>query len=277
MSDLTRPKRARIIAVTNQKGGVGKTTTTINLCAAMAEIGLKTMLIDLDPQGNASTGLGVEVEQREYNTYDLLLGEIPLQDIVQKTDVKGVLIVPATIDLSSADIELFSNKNRSFLLRDALHQPAIDQYDLDYILIDCPPSLNLLTVNAMVAAYSILVPLQSEFFALEGLSQLMLTVREVRQAANKNLRIEGIVLTMFDSRNRLSQQVEDDARQNMGEVVFKTIIPRNVRVSEAPSFAMPVLEYDPKSKGSLAYRQLANELVSRNAAVENSMRGRDGE
>lgn len=277
MSDLTRPKRARIIAVTNQKGGVGKTTTTINLCAAMAEIGLKTMLIDLDPQGNASTGLGVEVEQREYNTYDLLLGEIPLQDIVQKTDVKGVLIVPATIDLSSADIELFSNKNRSFLLRDALHQPAIDQYDLDYILIDCPPSLNLLTVNAMVAADSILVPLQSEFFALEGLSQLMLTVREVRQAANKNLRIEGIVLTMFDSRNRLSQQVEDDARQNMGEVVFKTIIPRNVRVSEAPSFAMPVLEYDPKSKGSLAYRQLANELVSRNAAVENSMRGRDGE
>lgn len=276
MSDPTRPKRARIIAVTNQKGGVGKTTTTINLCAAMAEIGLKTLLIDLDPQGNASTGLGIMAEQRDYNTYDLLLGEASLQDVVQKTDVKGLLIVPATTDLSSADIELYSNKNRSFLLREALRQSAMDEYDLDYILIDCPPSLNLLTVNAMVAADSILVPLQSEFFALEGLSQLMLTVREVRQTAQTNLRIEGVVLTMYDSRNRLSKQVEDDARENMGEMVFKTIIPRNVRVSEAPSFAMPVLEYDPKSKGSLAYRKLANELVSRNAAVEKAKGGRNG-
>lgn len=276
MSDPTRPKRARIIAVTNQKGGVGKTTTTINLCAAMAEIGLKTLLIDLDPQGNASTGLGIMAEQRDHNTYDLLLGEASLQDVVQETDVKGLLIVPATTDLSSADIELYSNKNRSFLLREALRQSAMDEYDLDYILIDCPPSLNLLTVNAMVAADSILVPLQSEFFALEGLSQLMLTVREVRQTAQTNLRIEGVVLTMYDSRNRLSKQVEDDARENMGEMVFKTIIPRNVRVSEAPSFAMPVLEYDPKSKGSLAYRKLANELVSRNAAVEKAKGGRNG-
>ncbi|MCF6314817.1 MAG: AAA family ATPase [Marinosulfonomonas sp.] len=269
MSDLTRPTGPRIIAVANQKGGVGKTTTTINLGAALAADGFSVLLVDLDPQGNASTGLGVEVSQREYNTYDLLLGEVPLEDIVQESDVKGLLIVPATTGLSSADIELISNEKRSFLLYDALRQPAIDQYNLDIILIDCPPSLNLLTVNAMVSANSILVPLQSEFFALEGLSQLMLTIREVRQTANANLRIEGIVLTMYDSRNRLSQQVEADARENLGDLVFKTIIPRNVRVSEAPSFAMPVIEYDPASKGARAYRQLAKELVANNSMIIN--------
>lgn len=270
MSDPTRPKGPRIIAVANQKGGVGKTTTTINLGAALAEIGFNVLLIDLDPQGNASTGLGIEVSQRDLNTYDLLLGDVPLIDIVQKSDVDGLLIVPATTDLSSADIELISNEKRSFLLYDALRQPAIDQYNLDYVLIDCPPSLNLLTVNAMVSANSILVPLQSEFFALEGLSQLMLTVREVRETANANLRIEGVVLTMYDSRNRLSQQVEDDARENLGELVFKTIIPRNVRLSEAPSFAMPVIEYDPTSKGALAYRALAKELAANNSMIPNA-------
>ena len=265
MSDPTRPKGPRIIAVANQKGGVGKTTTTINLGAALAADGFNVLLIDLDPQGNASTGLGVEASQREYNTYDLLLGDVPLEDIVQESDVEGLLIVPATTDLSSADIELISNEKRSFLLYDALRQPAIDQYNLDIILIDCPPSLNLLTVNAMVSANSILVPLQSEFFALEGLSQLMLTIRDVRQTANASLRIEGVVLTMYDSRNRLSQQVEADARDNLGDLVFKTIIPRNVRVSEAPSFAMPVIEYDPTSKGARAYRQLAKELAANNS------------
>ncbi|PIE14979.1 MAG: chromosome partitioning protein ParA [Rhodobacterales bacterium] len=263
MSDPTRPKGPRIIAVANQKGGVGKTTTSINLGAALVRDGFNVLLVDLDPQGNASTGLGVELSDRDYNTYDLLLGDAPLQEVIKESDIEGFWIVPATTDLSSADIELISNEKRSYLLYDALRQPAIDQYNLDYILIDCPPSLNLLTANAMVAANSVLIPLQSEFFALEGLSQLMLTVREVRQTANKNLRIEGVVLTMYDGRNRLSQQVEEDARENLGELVFKTVIPRNVRVSEAPSFAMPVTEYDPDSKGSQAYSQLAKELSAK--------------
>ena len=180
--------------------------------------------------------------------------------------MEGLLIVPATVDLSSADLELISNEKRSYLLHDALRQTQMDGFDLDYILIDCPPSLNLLTVNAMIAAHSVLVPLQSEFFALEGLSQLMLTIREVRQGGNKDLRIEGIVLTMYDQRNNLSQQVEQDARDNLGELVFKTRIPRNVRVSEAPSFAMPVLSYDSASKGEQAYRELAREILEKNTA-----------
>lgn len=263
MSDPTRPEGPRIISVTNQKGGVGKTTTTINLGAALASEGYKVLLVDLDPQGNASTGLGVDAADRDFNTYDLLLGEIPLEDVIQNSSVDGLLIVPATTDLSSADIELISNEKRSFLLYDALRQPAIDEYGLDYILIDCPPSLNLLTVNAMVASNSVLIPLQSEFFALEGLSQLLLTVREVRQTANNGLRIEGVVLTMYDSRNRLSQQVEADARDNLGDLVFTTIIPRNVRISEAPSFGMPVTTYDSKSKGSIAYHKLAKELIGK--------------
>ena len=267
MSDPTRPKSPKIIAVANQKGGVGKTTTTINLGAALAETGCRVLIVDLDPQGNASTGLGVERENREFTTYDLLLEEIELSDVIYRTDDDKLFIIPATVDLSSADMELISNEKRSFLLHDALRQPAMDQFAFDYILIDCPPSLNLLTVNAMVAAHSVLVPLQSEFFALEGLSQLMLTVREVRQTANPNLRIAGIVLTMFDVRNNLSSQVEDDARENLGELVFETRIPRNIRVSEAPSYAMPVLKYDATSKGSIAYRDLAEELIRNNASA----------
>ena len=263
MSDPTRPPGPKIIAVANQKGGVGKTTTTINLGAALAEQGCRVLVVDLDPQGNASTGLGIETDDREYTTYDLILGDATVSDVVQETENGNLLIVPATVDLSSADIELISNEKRSFLLHDALRQHAMDALDLDYILIDCPPSLNLLTVNAMVAAHSVLVPLQSEFFALEGLSQLMLTVREVRQTANPNLRIEGIVLTMYDGRNNLSQQVEADARDNLGDLVFQTIIPRNVRVSEAPSYAMSVLNYDSESKGAQAYRALAQEMLGK--------------
>ena len=261
MPDPIRPHAPRIIAVANQKGGVGKTTTTINLGAALGEAGFRVLVVDLDPQGNASTGLGVEPGEREATTYDLLLDDVPLDEIVRPTANEGLMIIPSTVDLSSADIELISNEKRSYLLHDALRQPAMDRFGFDFILVDCPPSLNILTVNAMVAAHSILVPLQSEFFALEGLSQLMLTIREVRQSANPDLRIEGIVLTMFDSRNNLSAQVEQDARDNLGDLVFRTLIPRNVRLSEAPSYALPVLKYDTASRGAQAYRALAVELI----------------
>ena len=252
-----------IIAIANQKGGVGKTTTTINLGAALAEQRMRVLLIDLDPQGNASTGLGIGHDQRDITTYDLLSGDVDLTDAIQPTTVDGLEIIPATTDLSSADLELMDNAKRSFLLADVLRSASAMALEYDYILIDCPPSLNILTVNAMVAAHSIIVPLQSEFFALEGLSQLILTVRDVRQTANPELRIEGIALTMYDQRNNLSLQVEQDARENMGEMVFKTVIPRNVRLSEAPSFALPVLSYDSNSKGSIAYRALAQEVIDR--------------
>ncbi|OWJ76846.1 ParA family protein [Haematobacter genomosp. 1] len=258
--------QAHIIAIANQKGGVGKTTTAINLAAALTEQGKKVLVIDLDPQGNASTGLGVSPEARDFTTYDLLIEAMPLGDIVMTTRIDGLSICCATQDLASADIQLVANEKRSLLLRDALRE-GLPQFDFDYVLIDCPPSLSLLTVNAMIAADSVLVPLQSEFYALEGLSQLMLTIRQVRQTANPDLRIEGVLLTMYDGRNNLSQQVEADARENLGELVFRTIIPRNVRVSEAPSFAMPVLSYDSNSRGSVAYRSLAQEMADRHAGV----------
>jgi len=261
--DPTRPKQPRIISIANQKGGVGKTTTAINLGAALADEGYNVLLVDLDPQGNASTGLGIDPEDRDYTTYDLLLDESDLRKVIRQTTVEGLLIAPSTTDLSSADIEMMAIEKRSFLLYDALRQPDIDAYRLDFVLIDCPPSLSLLTVNAMVASDSVLIPLQSEFFALEGLSQLMLTVREVREAANPELRIEGVILTMYDGRNNLSQQVEHDARETLGALVYETIVPRNVRISEAPSYSMPVINYDPHSKGAVAYRALAQEVVEK--------------
>lgn len=261
------PDTPRIIAVANQKGGVGKTTTAINLGAALAELGQKSLIVDLDPQGNASTGLGAELTDRQRTTYDLLLEGTPLEKVAVDTRVESLMLAPGTTDLASADIELVSHERRSFLLRNALRKRSALTEELSFILIDCPPSLNLLTVNAMVAADAVLVPLQSEFFALEGLSQLMLTVREVRQGANPDLRIEGVVLTMFDGRNNLSLQVEEDARNALGDLVFQTRVPRNVRVSEAPSFSMPVLEYDTTSKGSIAYRALAQEMLARHQAV----------
>ena len=253
--------KPKIIAIANQKGGVGKTTTTLNLAAAFAEVGHSVLVLDLDPQGNASTGLGSLADQREFTTYDVLVGRVLEERFVIKTELKNLYLIPSTIDLSSADIELASNTNRSKLLRTVLSNSDLSKYD--YIFFDCPPSLNVLTVNALIAADSLIIPLQSEFFALEGLSQLLMSVREVRSLGNPALRIEGVVLTMFDGRNRLSLQVEEDARENLGELVFKTVIPRNVRISEAPSFSMPVLSYDSRSKGALAYRELAQEVLFR--------------
>lgn len=258
MSDVQRP---RILAITNQKGGVGKTTTTINLGAALVDLGKRVLIIDLDPQGNASTGLGLSARDRGITTYELLHEDAPLSDVIRKTTTEGLDIAPATTDLSSTDVELGAQENRVFLLKDALKGQGLNSYD--FVFIDSPPSLSLLTVNALVASDAALVPLQAEFFALEGLSQLMLTLRDVRETANPNLRIEGVVLTMFDQRNNLSQQVEEDARATLGNLVFQTRIPRNVRLSEAPSFGLSALSYDPLSKGSQAYRDLAAELLSR--------------
>ncbi|MEM9318689.1 MAG: AAA family ATPase [Pseudomonadota bacterium] len=261
---MSSNSRVRILAIANQKGGVGKTTTAINLGAALAEAGSTVLIVDLDPQGNASTGLGIETSNRQLTTYDLLLDDQPLAAVTVPTSIDRLSIAPATTDLSSADIELVGHENRVFLLRDALLLDGLSAYD--YVLIDCPPSLNLLTVNAMASADAMVVPLQAEFFALEGLSQLMQTVRQVRETANPSLRIEGVVLTMYDTRNNLCHQVEKDARDNLGSLVFQTRIPRNVRLSEAPSYAIPILQYDTASRGSHAYRELAREMLERQLA-----------
>ncbi|MFG6079661.1 AAA family ATPase [Paracoccus litorisediminis] len=249
----------RIIAVANQKGGVGKTTTAINLAAALSETGQRVAIIDLDPQGNASTGLGVAPETRSITSYDLLTGDASFRESLIPTQVDNLSLIPSDRDLASVDFEVANRPGRMQLLRRKLQE--VDEYD--FVLIDCPPALGLLTLNAMVAAGSVLVPLQAEFYALEGLSQLLMTVREIRQAANPDLRIEGVLLTMSDNRNNLSQQVEADARNTLSGLVYNTVIPRNVRLSEAPSYAMPVLQYDSNSKGSAAYRELAKEFLSR--------------
>jgi chromosome partitioning protein len=260
------PGHPRIISLANQKGGVGKTTTAINLGTALAAIGERVLIVDLDPQGNASTGLGIDRRSRNVSTYDVLIGEAPLRDAVVPTAVPRLHIAASTMDLSGLELELGSTKDRAFRLRDAiaaLNQNVSEPADYTYVLIDCPPSLNLLTVNAMAASDAILVPLQCEFFALEGLSQLLQTVEQVRTTLNPNLSIHGIVLTMFDSRNNLSNQVVADVRQFMGAKVYNTMIPRNVRISEAPSYGKPVLVYDLKCSGSEAYLKLATEVIQR--------------
>jgi chromosome partitioning protein len=264
---LTRPARPpRVLAVANQKGGVGKTTTAINLGTALAAIGDEVLIIDLDPQGNASTGLGIDRRSRLHSTYDVLIGEATLRDSIVATAVPRLHIAPSTLDLSGLELEIGQQRDRAYRLRNALaplNVPAPGATNFSYVLVDCPPSLNLLTVNAMAAAHAILVPLQCEFFALEGLSQLLKTVDQVRDTLNPALTIHGVVLTMYDSRNNLSAQVVADVREFMKEKVYDTIIPRNVRVSEAPSYGKPVLVYDLKCSGSEAYLRLATEIIQR--------------
>jgi chromosome partitioning protein len=258
----------RVLSISNQKGGVGKTTTAINLGTALAAVGQRVLILDLDPQGNASTGLGVPRQKRTTTIYDVLLGERPILEAAVETALPGLHLVPSDADLSGVEMELAQVAGRSFKLRDALAalraDTGLDRYT--YVLIDCPPSLNLLTVNAMAAADAVLVPLQCEFFALEGLSQLMRTVDLVRGSLNPTLEIQGVVLTMYDKRNSLSEQVALDVRSHFGDKVYETVIPRNVRVSEAPSFGKPVLIYDLKCAGSQAYLKLAKEVVARDRA-----------
>jgi chromosome partitioning protein len=247
------------VAIANQKGGVGKTTTAINIATAMAAIGWRTLLIDLDPQGNASTGIGISNADRLRSSYEVLVDGAPLKDCVQPTRIPGLDIVPATVDLSGAEVELVAVENRTDRLRHALS----DDIGYDIVFIDCPPSLSLLTLNALVAADTLLVPLQCEFFALEGLSQLLQTVERVQQRFNPDLGIVGVALTMFDRRNRLTDQVADDVRSCLGALVFEATIPRNVRLSEAPSHGLPALIYDHACAGSRAYMALARELIVR--------------
>jgi len=261
---MSPPKKPRVLVVANQKGGVGKTTTAINLGTALAAVGEPTLVIDIDPQGNASTGLGIHRQDRKLTTYEVLTGQAPLAEAIISTRIPGLSLVPATVDLSGAELELADMARRNFILRDALEEYSVHgQNRFSYVLIDCPPSLTLLTLNAMAAADAVMVPLQCEFFALEGLSQLMKTIELVRDKLNPTLEIQGIVLTMFDKRNKLSDQVADDVRATLGEKVYSTVIPRNVRISEAPSHGVPALVYDLRCPGSQAYIKLAGELIQR--------------
>lgn len=263
---VAEAKRPRVLVIANQKGGVGKTTTAINLGTALAAVGQPTLIIDLDPQGNASTGLGIPRAERKVTSYDVLMGAAPMADAVLPTRIPGLSIVPSTVDLTGAELELVGEKDRNFRLREALATFG-NEGNLAYVLIDCPPSLSILTINAMVAADAAVVPLQCEFFALEGLSQLLKTLDLVRGGLNPKLEIQGIILTMFDRRNNLSDQVAADVRAHLGDKVYQTIIPRNVRISEAPSHGLPALVYDLRCPGSQAYIKLAGEMIQRERSI----------
>lgn len=254
----------RVLAISNQKGGVGKTTTAVNLATALAAVDKRVLIVDLDPQGNASTSLGIPANMRETNTYHVLMGDADLDQACVATSVPNLSVVPSGVDLAGGELELVDIENREGRLKAALSGSAVDY---DYVLIDCPPSLGLLTLNAWVAAHAVLVPLQVEFLALEGISQLVRTIERVRQSLNPGLEIQGIVLTMVDKRNSLSEMVESDVRGFFGDKVYTTVIPRNVRVSEAPSHGKPVLLYDFKSKGAQAYLNLAGEVLKREQAI----------
>jgi chromosome partitioning protein len=249
-----------ILAVVNQKGGVGKSTTSVNLSATLAEAGKRVLLIDLDPQGNATSGFGLDKNQREECVYDALLGDVPLAQLVEPVGIEGVFVVPSTIQLAGAEIELVSAFSRETKLKQVL-SPIAD--DFDYVIIDCPPSLGLLTINALTAATGVLIPVQCEYYALEGLTKLLQTVRLVKTQLNPQLEVFGVVMTMFDGRTKLSQQVVHEVQDFFGEQVFETLIPRSVRLSEAPSFGQPVTLFDPAGRGAQAYRDLAKEVIAR--------------
>jgi len=259
------PRVPRVVAIVNQKGGVGKSTTAVNLGAALAEIGLKVLVVDLDPQGNASTGLGIEPSRRQVGTYQMLSQGAPADSAVLETSVPGVWAIPSTIDLAGAEIELVGQISRETRLARSIESVAAGY---DFVLLDCPPSLGLLTVNALSAADELIVPIQCEYYALEGLGQLLRNVRLIQQNLNPNLRLTGIVLTMYDSRTKLSEQVVHEVRRYFGHRVYDTVIPRTVRLSEAPGFGKPITSYDPSSKGAKAYRDLAREFLEREATEE---------
>ena len=250
----------RVIAVANQKGGVGKTTTAINLSACLAEKGQKVLAIDMDPQGNMTSGLGIDKDEVEKNIYDLMIGQVGVEEVLQKEAIENLDIIPTSIDLSAAEIELIGVDDKEFIIRNAI-APIKDNYD--YIIIDCPPSLNLLTINAMTAADSVIVPIQCEYYALEGLSQLIHTIDLIKERLNPKLEIEGVVFTMYDARTNLSLQVVENVKENLDKNIYKTIIPRNVRLAEAPSYGMPINMYDSRSAGAEAYRYLAEEVIEK--------------